>query len=243
MTKLKEWIGNFRNRQVDNVDTLLSEQDSTESVKKRINNWYEERHDTIVVQRNVLLVIVIILLFLSIVTIGAIAYVVNSKSFYPFVIQIDNKTGVAEIVNPVSSTVLSGNEALAEYFIKRYVTSRETYNAVDFDTEARKVVRLLSSNAVYLEYLGYVKNETVDPSVKYGQKNSTFLLVKSWSKLAENKFILRFSINETAGNKQTFNKIAVIEFKYVPMELTNKDRDINPIGFQVTGYRVDDDSS
>ena len=43
--------------------------------------------------------------------------------------------------------------------------------------------------------------------------------------------------------RDRYNKIAVVEFKYIPMELTEKDKDINPLGFQVTGYRVDDDSS
>ena len=42
---------------------------------------------------------------------------------------------------------------------------------------------------------------------------------------------------------KVFNKIAIVEFDYLPMELTDSDRDTNPIGFQVTGYRVDDDNS
>ena len=67
--------------------------------------------------------------------------------------------------------------------------------------------------------------------------------MKSWSKLDQKKFILRFSINETDGNRMVFNKIAIVTFDYLPMELTDIDRDINPIGFQVTGYRVDDDNS
>jgi type IV secretion system protein VirB8 len=55
--------------------------------------------------------------------------------------------------------------------------------------------------------------------------------------------MLRFSINETAGARKVFNKIAIVEFDYLPMELTDSDRDTNPIGFQITGYRVDDDNS
>ena len=57
------------------------------------------------------------------------------------------------------------------------------------------------------------------------------------------KYILRFSINETSGSKNIFHKIAIIEFQYIPMKLKGEEKDINPIGFQVTGYRVDDDSS
>ena len=68
-------------------------------------------------------------------------------------------------------------------------------------------------------------------------------MVKSWSKLADKKYIMRFSINETAGAMKVFNKIAVVEFQYLPMELTENDKDVNPVGFQVTGYRMDDDSS
>lgn len=210
---------------------------------KIVRNWYEERFDKILVQRNILFVLTLILLLLSIVSIIAVAAVVNSKEFDPFVIQIDESTGLAKIVNPTSSDVLEGNEALAKYFIKKYVISRETYNPVDFDTEARKNVRLLSANSVYRDYIGYIKNKATDPTILYGQKNTTFLLVKSWSKLKDKTYMLRFSINQTAGEKKIFNRIAVVEFNYIPMELTEADRDVNPIGFQVKNYRVDDDNS
>jgi type IV secretion system protein VirB8 len=183
------------------------------------------------------------MLVLSTVAVGAIIYVVNAKQFEPFVIQIDDVTGMAKIVNPASSNVISGNEALARYFIKRYVTSRETYNPVDFTTDAKKVVRLLSENGIYWNYLGYLKDDAVNPVIKYGQKNTTYLTVKSWSKLTNNKYLLRFAITETSGSKAIFNKIAIVEFDYRAMQLTEEERDVNPIGFQVIGYRVDDDNS
>ena len=68
-------------------------------------------------------------------------------------------------------------------------------------------------------------------------------MVKSWSKLADKKFMLRFSINETAGARKVFNKIAIVEFDYLPMGLTDSDRVISPIGFQVIGCRGDDDNN
>jgi type IV secretion system protein VirB8 len=55
--------------------------------------------------------------------------------------------------------------------------------------------------------------------------------------------MVRFSINEISGDKKVFNKLALVDFQYVPMELVDADRDINPVGFQVNGYRVDDDNS
>ncbi|MBN8512495.1 MAG: virB8 family protein [Rickettsiales bacterium] len=241
--KISELLDKFKNKQNTEQPVQSSPETKGTDEAKQLRNWYEERYENITVQRNLLFVLLLILLVLSIVSVGVIAYVINTKKFDPFVIQIDDTTGIAKIVNPISSTVLSGNEALAQYFIKKYIIARETYNPVDFTTEARKVVRLLSSNSIYWDYRGYIKNEAVDPSVKYGQKNTTYLVVKSWSKLSDNKYIMRFSINETAGAMKVFNKIAVVEFKYLPMELTESDKDVNPVGFQVTGYRVDDDSS
>ena len=61
---------------------------------------------------------------MSIVSIGVVAYVINTKRFDPFVIQIDDTTGIAKVVNPLTSTVLSGNEALAQYFIKKYILKK-----------------------------------------------------------------------------------------------------------------------
>jgi len=242
MFNLGNLLSKFKKNSAPNADGTIPAETQAKPVTK-LKNWYEERYDNIVVQRNLLFVLLLVLLCLSVVSIGVVAYVINTKRFDPFVIQIDDTTGMAKIVNPVSSSVLSGNEALAQYFIKKYVNARESYNPVDFDKESRNTVRLLSANSIYWEYRGYLKNEEVNPSIKYGQKNTTFMLVKSWSKLDKRKYILRFSINETAGARAVFNKIAVVEFNYVPMELTEKDKDINPIGFQVTGYRVDDDSS
>ncbi len=229
-------------------ENAIAEANNTTSVKnQKINitsrNWYEERYDKLTVQRNLLFLLLLIFLALSITALITVAIILNSREFSPFVIQIDESTGIAKVVNPVSSEVLDGNDALARYFIKRYVIARETYNPVDFDTEARKTIRLLSTNSLYWNYIGYIKNREIDPTLTYGQKNTTFLLVKSWSKLDKKKYMLRFSINETAGDKRTFNKLAVIDFDYLPMELTEAERDINPVGFQVKGYRADEDNS
>lgn len=210
---------------------------------KATQNWYEERSDKIIVQRNLLMILLIILTSFMVIATLVIAFVVNSKQFDPFVIQLDDNTGRAVIVTPVSSTLLAADDSLTRYFIKKYLIARETYNPVDFTTIARTTVRLLSTSSVYYNYLGFIRNKDNDPVLKYAQDNTTFLTIKSWSKLAQDKYIVRFSITETSGDQRVFNKISVISFSYVPMELTDVELDINPVGFQVSGYRVDDDNS
>ncbi len=126
---------------------------------KVIRNWYEERYDRTVVQRNLLFILLLIFVTLSIVSVISAAIIINAKSFDPFVVQIDDTTGMAKIVNPVSAEILDGNEALAKYFIKKYLIARETYNPVDFDTEARKVVRLFSSSNIWSKKFNIFSNQ------------------------------------------------------------------------------------
>lgn len=205
--------------------------------------WFEERYEIALMQRNwVFLMAILCIIGISIAAF-AVTKISLSKEFDPFVIQIEKNTGVAKIVNPIGSETLNADDALARYFIKRYVVARETYNPVDFETRARKTIRLLSSGQIYSFYRGFINNQDNDPTIRYGQKNTTYLTVKSWSKLDRNRYVLRFAITETAGRKKVFNKIAIVDYRYVPMQLQPGDEDINPVGFQVIGYRVDDDNS
>lgn len=226
----------------------LRGQQNKENVKlanplKITKNWYEERSDKLIVQRNLLIILLIILTIFMVISTLVIAFVVKSKQFVPFVIQLNNNTGRVSVVEPISSSVLTADESLTRYFIKKYLTARETYNPVDFTTLARTTIRLLSTSSVYYNYLGYIRNKDFDPALKYKVDNTTFLVVKSWSKIAADKYIVRFSVNEASGNQLVYNKIAVVSYAYVPMQLTDSELDINPVGFQVNGYRVDDDNS
>ncbi|HJD61032.1 MAG TPA: virB8 family protein [Rickettsia endosymbiont of Degeeriella rufa] len=210
---------------------------------KITQNWYEERADKLIVQRNLLIILLIILSIFMVISTLVIAFVVKSKQFDPFVIQLDDTTGRASVVEPISSPVLTADESLTRYFIKKYINARETYNFVDFTTLARTTIRLLSTSNVFYGYLGYIRDKNNDPSLKYQENNTTYLVVKSWSKIASDKYIVRFAVKEATGNQTVYNKIAVVSYAYVPMQLTDSELDINPVGFQVNGYRVDDDNS
>lgn len=215
--------------------------------KKPLHSWYEERYDLISVQRSWLLVLLTLAILTTIAAIGALTVVVTTKTFDPFVIQIENKTGAAKIVNPTTSTLLGGNEALARYFIKKYIIARETYNQVNYDYNVKQVARLLSTADLYYTFRAMMRSEENDPTVKYGTANSTSFVSKSFSKLPTDKsgktYVVRFAIQEDSGARRRFDKVAIVKIDYVPMQLSEKERDINPVGFQVKGYRVDDDRS
>ena len=160
-----------------------------------LDSWYKERYESILTQRNLLALLTVVSFLAVVAAILVVGKVSTSKSFSPFVIQIEERTGSAKVVNPVNSNLLSGNEALARYFIKKYLIARETYNPIDFENNVRKVVRLYSTPEIYRDFIGIIRNPLNDPTILYGQKNTTYLRVKSFSRLAD-KYFVRYSIIE-----------------------------------------------
>ena len=218
--------------------------ENSEISETEINHlgWYSDRYESVVTQRNFLVLISAISFIAVMIAIFVVGKVSTSKTFSPFVIQIEEKTGYAKVVNPTNSTLLSGNESLSRYFIKNYLVARETYNPVDFENNLKKNVRLFSTPSIFRDYIGYIKTPSNDPTIIYGDKNTTFVKIKSFSRLG-NQYFVRFSVIESSGAKMQKDKIATVTIDYIPMELTEDERDVNPVGFQVTGYRIDDDNS
>lgn len=237
-----ESIKNLFSKKKDDSNTPSSDASDKGSTSVVVSSWSSDRYSSILIQRNIL----ILLTFLSLVGISVasvmIAKVATSKTFEPFVIQIEERTGQAKIVKKAESDLISSSESLTKYFIKRYLNAREAYNPVDFEYNSNKVVRLLSSQEVYNAYLGFIRATANDPTIKYGRRNTTYIKLKSFTKL-RNQYFVRFTVNETADGEASFSKIATIETGYAPMELNEEDRDINPVGFQIIGYKVDDDTS
>jgi type IV secretion system protein VirB8 len=228
---------NKKNKQSSEIEVVNEETNSLTKIK----NWYDDRYSNILIQRNFIFFLLVISLISLLVAAIAIMTISNLKQFDPFVISIQENTGAATIVNVMDTKVLSQDESLAKYFIKKYVIARESYNAVDFGIITKNIIRVLSSENIFWEYLSYIRIN--DPSKLYGDKNSTYITTKSWSKIDTNKYVLRFTLTETQGNKKVYNKIAIIGIRYISVQLNPDELDINPVGFQVIGYKVDDDNS
>lgn len=203
-------------------------------------NWNEDIYNALIVKRNRLFFLLIVAMLIILASVCTIIIITTSKKFTPFIIAIEENTGKTKVLKELNKQSISSNEALAKYFIKKYVVARETYNPADNNYNER-LIRLFSSKNVLVNYLGYIKNN--DLTVKYGDDNTTYLTVRSWSKLDDSKYVLRFSISETSGQMNIFYKIAIVGITYKEMELTESQFNINPVGFTVTEYRIDDDNS
>ena len=64
---------------------------------------------------------------LAAISIVAIAGLTPLKTVEPFVVRVDNSTGIVDVVSALTSTAGTYDEAVTKYFAARYVRAREGY--------------------------------------------------------------------------------------------------------------------
>ncbi|KLT22652.1 VirB8 [Wolbachia endosymbiont of Armadillidium vulgare str. wVulC] len=215
---------------------------NTESLDKDIN-WNSNRYSTVIAQRNILLLFTLILLVAISVSILAIFKISTSSTIEPFVIEIDKKSGIVQLVDPVTVKQYSADEVLNNYFISEYIKAREVFDSYNYNYNYYTKVRLFSSPNVYSEFSNYIKSQNMNDLFNLYSDAKGELKIRSIQKLGNDALQVRFSIEFTRkdGNSSRKNKIVVMSYKYASLEMNDQQRYINPLGFQVISYRVDDE--
>lgn len=225
---------------------LFSKDKGAES-KDANQSWYADRYQSIAVQRNMLFFISIAALVVTVISVVFISKVTLSKTVEPLVVQVDDKTGMTNIVNPKTDERWSTDKSINTYFLVNYIRARETYNVASYAHNYNVVTRLMSSSIVYNQFKKTLNDPKTNPIILYGAQNSTTLKIRSIQFLkvspTENKAQIRFALIEEGGSKRVKNKIVSLDWSYVEMSLNFDDRTINPLGFQVKAYSISDDVS
>ena len=207
-------------------------------------NWYKDRYQQVLVQRKLLVLITLMSLVCTLVTVLVIAQLTPLKTVEPFVIQVDQKSGITQTVDPLTVEELTANEAVNNFFIVQYIRSRETYSIHDLRRNYN-IVRIMSeSGRVYPEFVSQADpNNPRSNAARLGSTGVRTVSFKSITYINPQLAQARLLIEEKSANGGTRqeHKIALVAFQYIKMNLTNEERYINPLGFRVTDYRLDED--
>src|SRR5579872_6757164 len=99
-------------------------------------NWYKDRYQYVLVQRKLLTVITMLSLICTLALVLVMSQLTPLKTVEPFVIEVDQKSGITQTVDPQTVSELTANEAVNNFFVVQYIRSRESYSV----TEDRKSV-------------------------------------------------------------------------------------------------------
>lgn len=179
-------------------------------------------------------------LVLCVVLAVAIAALTPLHRIEPFVVRVDKSTGAVEAVSRLNATSATETEAVNKYMVGKYVRAREEYSR-DLAPVNYKVVALMSSAPVGQAYLDWFKPENPKSPLKlYGNTAAVTIRILNISFLAENIASVRYEKNVRGVDgvsKSTW--LATVTFRYSNAPMTEDDRLVNPIGFEVTDYRND----
>jgi type IV secretion system protein VirB8 len=199
----------------------------------KIKSWYYDRYVMVIMQRNILLFLVIISLLAIAFSMIFVKYVSASKSLEPYVVEIEEKTGIATVVDTISAKKYTDDKITKEYFITQFITAIKKYNPRTYNSD-RELVRLLSSSKsdVFSRY----KRE-INPN-KLGSNSYLTTKIKSINFTSDNSAQIR-TLQEGVkeGEKIKKHEMITIGFKFFPnMNLAYDERMINPFGFQILEY-------
>lgn len=172
------------------------------------------------------------------------------KTNTPFVLRVDNATGHVEVLTTLKTSESSYGEVVDSYFLNQYVLNREGY---DYNTiqNAYNTTALLSDSEVQREYYALFEGVQARDTV-LKDRSKIVVTVRSItptpetdaseSDLSGGTAVVRFSTQLKHNNgsiEPLHNWIATIGYTYKDATMSSVDRRINPLGFQVTSYRID----
>lgn len=173
----------------------------------------------------------------------SIALMLPLKENTPYVIRVDDATGIPDIITAMDTKGVQFDEVMDKYWLAQYVRAHETYDwytlQKDYDT-----VGLLSSARVGQEYAALFDGKD---ALDKRYSNSVRVTVEIVSVVPNGKGIgtVRFTKNTKRADDPkspgTITKwVATVAYEYRnPSMIRESARLVNPFGFQVLSYRVD----
>ena len=174
------------------------------------------------------------------ISVFAIAGLTPLKTVEPFVVRVDNSTGIVDVVSALTSTAGTYDEAVTKYFAARYVRAREGYVWSEAQENFRTIA-LLSTQAEQTRFAALYRGSNAEsPQNIYGRAATARIDIASISLINQNVVSVRYMRTITRGDDvRTTHWVASLTYSYVNAPMSSTDRLVNPLGFVVSDYRAD----
>jgi type IV secretion system protein VirB8 len=176
-------------------------------------------------------------------TLEALALVVllPLKQSIPYTITVDRETGYVQTMRGVNLGNLSETDAIAQSFAVQYILARETFDINDYQANFKKTMMWSQGNAE----ADYGRDwDKANPNSVHNRYRPTTLVkvtIKSVTLLGPRSAMVRFDTEQTesgsGGSRQPW--VATLGYSFSGKPVSEQDRYLNPLGFQVSSYRRD----
>ncbi|KAF1716020.1 conjugative transfer protein [Pseudoxanthomonas yeongjuensis] len=195
-------------------------------------------------------------ILLSLILAAGYFYMLPLKEKVPYLVMADAYTGtstVARLNENFDNRSITTSEAINRSNVAHFLMARESYDVALMLLRDWTTVYTMSSPQVASGYTTlHARNNMSSPYNTYGKERAIRVNILSTvliggedggpPKGATVRFQRSLYDKKTGSSQPLDSKIATLEFSYKPnLKMDEKDRIENPLGFQVTSYRVDND--
>ena len=206
------------------------------------STWAQDTHETLRRSRRTAWIVAGIAVGIAAIQAVALVVLVPLKQTMPYTITVDRETGYVQTTRGVNLGTLSETEAVAQSFVVQYVLARETFDAADYREQYRKTLAW-SQGAAETEYLrDWDKTNPNGIQSRVSPNTRIQVTVKSVTILGPRSAMIRFDTERSEGGggpgmRQPWVASVVYSFSNKP--INEQDRYLNPLGFQISSYRRD----
>lgn len=205
-------------------------------------SWLESVTDDIERSSRRAWMVAIIAALIALLEAIALVFLVPLKTVEPYTLLVDRQTGNVEALGPLDAQQVTPDAALERSFLVQYVIARESFTIDGLQDDYRKV-SLWSDSSATRQYAARMEaSNPLSPLAYLPQRSVIRTEVKSVSNLSEGRAMVRFTTTQQdsgAEPQPSQHWVAIIGYEFTAAAMSEEDRYINPLGFQVTSYRRD----
>jgi len=208
-------------------------------------SWENEIHRTLRASRLRAWIAAAIASGIALLALTAIVILLPLKTYAPYVIEVDKTTGHIEVMRPLAPSATAPDVAITEANLVRWIVGRETYDPADIRQRFEEVSRLSADDALADYRRLWTPDAPTNPAIAFGWTTRVAVTVKAVSLLKPDTAAVRYMLTKTddrTGTVSTSHWVAIVSFRYSDAPMRVRDRWANPLGFQVTGFRADQEA-
>ena len=205
-------------------------------------SWSDERVRAENRSRRIAWIIAGIASLIALLEAFALVSLIPLKREVPYTLMVDRQTGFVQALQPLESERLTADSALTRSFLVQYVIARESFDADTLQSNYQKV-GLWSGGEARDRYVSLMRSGNPASPLNGLPRNARVdVEIRSVSSIAADTAMVRFTTLRTdpGGRAQEAqNWVAAIRYRYTDASMSEADRLVNPLGFQVLRYRRD----
>ena len=164
----------------------------------------------------------------------------------PVVVRVNESTGTTEVVSRLRGGETTYDEVTNKYWVERYIVAREGYLMATAD-ENYNAVGLMSCASEARKYGDWFSpRNPASPLNLYRETAKVKINIKGTSLIKANVALTRFTkeVERPGQDKPDVTHwAATTVFKYSGAPMKEKDRRVNPLGYQTCEFRLDADAA